>query len=36
MNFDLTTGIMIGAAILLGVTYFLRRVSRLKRQQRKL
>ena len=36
MNFDLTTGIMIGVAVFLGVTYFLRRVSRLHRQKRKL
>jgi MFS superfamily sulfate permease-like transporter len=36
MNFDLTTGILIGAAVLLGIAYFARRSSRQKRQNRKL
>ena len=36
MNFDLTTGILIGAAVLLGVAYFVRRSARQKRQNRKL
>jgi len=36
MDFDLTTGIMITVAVMLGVTYFLRRTSRLKSQKRRL
>ncbi len=36
MNLDLTTIILFAAALLLGVAYFARRSSRLKRQRRKL
>jgi len=36
MNFDLTTGILIAVALLLGAAYFFRRSSRLKSQHRKL
>lgn len=36
MNFDITTGVLIGCALLLGIAYFMRRSARIKRQQRKL
>ncbi len=36
MNFDLTTGVLIGAGLLLGIAYFVRRSSRLKKLNRKL
>lgn len=36
MSFDLTTGVLIAVAIILGIAYFSRRSSRMKRQHREL
>jgi len=36
MNFDLTTLILFAVAAVLGIAYFTRRASRVKRQHRKL
>ncbi len=36
MNLDLTSGILIAAAVLLGILYFARRSARQKRSNRKL
>jgi hypothetical protein len=36
MNLDMTTIILLGAAVVLGIAYFSRRGSRVKRQRREL
>ena len=36
MEFDMTTGILLGAGVLLGILYFARRSARQKKSNRKL